>query len=189
MKLRNTGLLIALISLASLLWGCNRPQPEEFNPSRAESALPAATTLKAGRVLYHYFRLKDALVASKSKDVAQAAVSMKASLDSLLQDSVFIHGNDALRGTTDTLSSQLKQLLLVKDESCEQQRIFFSPLSEAMYHLLKETGMRNIKTYRQFCPMAFNEQGAYWLSLSQEIENPYFGARMLTCGEVTDTLQ
>ena len=42
--------------------------------------------------------------------------------------------------------------------------------------------------YYQFCPMAFNEKGAFWLSTTKEISNPYFGDQMLTCGEIKETL-
>jgi Cu(I)/Ag(I) efflux system membrane fusion protein len=37
--------------------------------------------------------------------------------------------------------------------------------------------------------MAFNNEGAYWLSDSEQIRNPYFGDKMLTCGVVKEKLQ
>ena len=37
--------------------------------------------------------------------------------------------------------------------------------------------------YYQYCPMARDNKGAYWLSAVEEIKNPYFGDAMLTCGE------
>jgi Cu(I)/Ag(I) efflux system membrane fusion protein len=36
--------------------------------------------------------------------------------------------------------------------------------------------------------MAFDNKGAYWLSDQAKIRNPYFGDKMLECGEVKDTL-
>ena len=36
--------------------------------------------------------------------------------------------------------------------------------------------------------MAFDNQGAYWLSNAKQIRNPYFGEKMLTCGEVKEKL-
>ena len=36
--------------------------------------------------------------------------------------------------------------------------------------------------------MAFNDAGAYWLSAASDIKNPYFGKKMLTCGEVKDSI-
>ncbi|MDR9373906.1 MAG: efflux RND transporter periplasmic adaptor subunit, partial [Schleiferiaceae bacterium] len=41
--------------------------------------------------------------------------------------------------------------------------------------------------YLQFCPMANQNKGAYWLSRKVEVKNPYYGAAMLTCGEVKET--
>ena len=58
-----------------------------------------------------------------------------------------------------------------------------------MFSLLKQADLRNAGIYRQYCPMAFNDKGAYWLSDETDIKNPYFGKKMLECGEVTDTLK
>jgi Cu(I)/Ag(I) efflux system membrane fusion protein len=42
--------------------------------------------------------------------------------------------------------------------------------------------------YIQKCPMANNNKGAVWLSMEEEIRNPYYGDAMLTCGSVIDSL-
>ena len=42
--------------------------------------------------------------------------------------------------------------------------------------------------YRIFCPTALGAQGAYWLSNSREIRNPYLGDKMLNCGTVEEAL-
>ena len=34
-----------------------------------------------------------------------------------------------------------------------------------------------------FCPMAFNNKGAFWVQKKGTIANPYYGAKMLTCGK------
>ena len=34
-----------------------------------------------------------------------------------------------------------------------------------------------------FCPMAFNNKGAYWVQKTGEIINPYHGMMMLHCGD------
>lgn len=38
------------------------------------------------------------------------------------------------------------------------------------------------------CSMAFAGEGAEWIQASPDIANPYYGARMFTCGTVTRTL-
>ncbi|MDQ8190241.1 efflux RND transporter periplasmic adaptor subunit [Roseibacillus persicicus] len=42
--------------------------------------------------------------------------------------------------------------------------------------------------YLVHCPMAFGNEGADWLSRKPVVENPYFGSRMFSCGDVTETL-
>ncbi len=39
------------------------------------------------------------------------------------------------------------------------------------------------------CPMAFDNTGADWLQRGARINNPYFGAMMLRCGEILDTFK
>jgi hypothetical protein len=68
------------------------------------------------------------------------------------------------------------------------QRENLELLSEATFSLTKAFGGSNETLYYQHCPMANNDQGAYWLSSSKEIRNPYFGNKMLKCGSTEEVL-
>ena len=70
----------------------------------------------------------------------------------------------------------------------KKQRDHFKHLSAHMISSVQLFGV-NQKAYSQFCPMANSNKGAYWLSLEKEIQNPYYGQAMLTCGEVRDTFE
>lgn len=37
-------------------------------------------------------------------------------------------------------------------------------------------------------PNVFNDKGALWISSIKKIHNPYFGEKMLKCGEVKETI-
>jgi hypothetical protein len=190
-------IFILVLSLLSIVYmGCRHKTPVTFKPSNAQSSLPAAQTLLAAEILQHYYELKDALVETNHKEADIAAGSMKASLlqlrsqwskdnDSLLTVNV----PDVAIQKTDSMLLQLNLILSVKDESCELKRIYFKPLSNLTYRLLKSVDLKNVQAYHQYCPMALNEQGADWLSASPKIENPYFGQKMLTCGELIDTIK
>lgn len=71
----------------------------------------------------------------------------------------------------------------------ETQRMHFAALSQEMIRLVRKAGLQQGAIYVDYCPMALNDKGAYWLSAEKGIRNPYFGEQMLTCGEVKDTLQ
>ncbi|HUC81675.1 MAG TPA: DUF3347 domain-containing protein [Flavisolibacter sp.] len=73
--------------------------------------------------------------------------------------------------------------------SLEGQRLHFAALSNEMVRLVKKAGLQEGAIYVDYCPMALNDKGAYWLSGEKGIRNPYFGEQMLTCGEVKETLQ
>ena len=70
----------------------------------------------------------------------------------------------------------------------DQQREYFVALSQAVVNINKVFGVKQGTYYEQFCPMANNKEGAYWLSNESGIRNPYFGDKMMTCGEVKNTI-
>ena len=117
--------------------------------------------------LVQYMALKNALVASD-------ALAAKDAANSLMEDL----RHEALLPLVQSISAS---------EDLEQQREFFSDLSEQWINTLKDSEVRGT-VYVQYCPMAFDNTGASWLSLSEEIENPYFGDQMLHCGTLENEL-
>ena len=71
----------------------------------------------------------------------------------------------------------------------DAQRTAYAALGQEMITLVKQSGLSGGELYVDFCPMALNDKGAYWLSATKEISNPYFGEEMKTCGEVKDTIK
>lgn len=67
------------------------------------------------------------------------------------------------------------------------QREHFATLSQSIIEMTEYFGLEKNMVYMDYCPMAFNNKGAYWLSEFIEIKNPYFGDEMLDCGEVLAT--
>ncbi len=64
-------------------------------------------------------------------------------------------------------------------------RAAFETVSAIINKLEKYLGHGGDQTYYEiFCPMAFDNAGAYWLQTDKKVSNPYFGAKMLRCGEV-----
>ncbi len=71
----------------------------------------------------------------------------------------------------------------------EAARTAFEPISEQMEKAVRTFGSGDLgPVYRLHCPMAFGSRGAYWLQPREQVNNPYYGERMLRCGSVTDTL-
>jgi hypothetical protein len=129
---------------------------------------------QAQKVLEAYLEIKDALVKTDGK-----AASTKA--DQLVE---------LLKNNDDELSKKIKfdakHIADTKDVS--HQRDHFDTLSQSVYALVKANHPNDMPLYKQYCPMALNNQGAFWLASEKEINNPYFGDRMLHCGSVKEAI-
>lgn len=76
---------------------------------------------------------------------------------------------------------------IAKDSKLDGQRNTFMGLSNHMYELAK-TSKSSQGLYWQYCPMANNNKGAHWLSKEEAIKNPYYGSKMMSCGEVKEKI-
>ncbi|PTX13091.1 uncharacterized protein DUF3347 [Pontibacter mucosus] len=137
-------------------------------------------------VVESYLKLKDNLVAS---DAAKAQADAKAVLAAA--DKVDV---SALQGEQKSFAEErlgeVKQSASKMAESTDlaAQRGQLELLSEATFALTKAFGASGQTLYYQYCPMANNDQGAYWMSSNQEIRNPYFGEQMLKCGSTEESI-
>ena len=137
-------------------------------------------------VLDPYLALKNALVASDAGQAATAAEQTKQALKKV--DMTLVKG-EAHQQWMNHLNTMQETLNTIQsDATLEVQRTAFAPLSEALYQSIRQFNVSGLGAYYQYCPMADNNTGAYWLSEEKEIQNPYFGDMMLTCGSVTETI-
>ncbi|MFH1994621.1 MAG: efflux RND transporter periplasmic adaptor subunit, partial [Nitrospinota bacterium] len=96
----------------------------------------------------------------------------------------------SLAGAEGGIGQEMKRLtnsLSDIDHNLDSLRKRFAHISGVMREIINKHGYRgDLKLYLIFCPEAFNNQGGYWLNDSADINNPYFGSKMLTCGEVKE---
>jgi hypothetical protein len=155
----------------------------------ASSKLEKTGTTLIMSVVSRYYDLKNALVVTKAASADSAARQLVVTTEILQR---YFETDTAQRSYIlpylDTILTQARAISVLNDETCEKQRIAFGHISSAIYGLAKNAGLKNAGIYHEYCPMAFNDKGAYWLSNEAEIKNPYFGKKMLECGEVTDSL-
>ncbi len=161
---------------------------EDSTLVKMEVKVSPKVAAKMDSLLQAYYRLKDALVESDSIAAMKAAGIMlnKANMVPLqeMNDSARKAQAEIEITGLRTVLSQLQQ-----SHSLEKMRANFELISGATYRLIKGVGLKNITVYRTYCPMAFNDKGAFWLSNSSTIRNPYFGHKMINCGLVKETLQ
>lgn len=133
-------------------------------------------------VLYDYFKLKDVLAKDDSKSVMAAS---KRLLDNLSKVDMKQLTDNKAHTYWMSLEKEIKAstTYISKTSNIKEQRNHFKHLSSHIINAIQLFGV-NEKIFVEFCPMADNKKGAYWLSKEEKVINPYFGNNMLTCGEV-----
>ncbi len=139
------------------------------------------------QVFDDYILLKDALVNDDAKGAQQAGKQINQSLKKV---DMKLISDEKAHNHWMTIQKELKTSAnsIENDSDIATQRAHFKHLSAHMISSVQLFGI-NENVYIQFCPMADNNKGAYWISLEKEVRNPYYGAAMLTCGEVNATLK
>lgn len=139
-------------------------------------------------VFSNYYELKDALIADNGKAAADKAKAMKTALAKLDTKTWSVKDRTAYDAVAKKLETDAEH---IGDNAgkIDHQREHFVTLSANLSSLVKSLKMNVETTYLQFCPMANEGKGAYWLSKEEKVKNPYYGKKMLTCGSVKETLK
>ena len=151
---------------------------------RLEVSAKFQEQLKA--VFNAYINLKDALVKEDSKSTS---TSTKTLLNELNKVDMKLLSDNKAHNHWMSLEGEIKSSATSISETSdiESQRDHFKHLSSHLINAVQLFGV-NEKVFVEFCPMADNDKGAYWLSKEEKILNPYFGDAMLSCGSVKQVI-
>ncbi|SEJ14939.1 membrane fusion protein, Cu(I)/Ag(I) efflux system [Cyclobacterium xiamenense] len=158
----------------------NRPESKTMEVS---STFQEQLTLLAEA----YFGLKNALVADDGLAARNAGKQVGEALNKV--DMQLVEGEAHALWMEVKAEAEKALEGIAEADGLQPVRKQFMLLSESMLEITESFGLEKDKVYRQYCPMAFGDEGAYWLSETEEIRNPYFGADMLRCGEVRETYE
>ena len=137
-------------------------------------------------IFENYFDLKDELVKSDAKSTSAKAKELMnfinvVKMQELKSDvhTVWMKVMNDLKSDTDKIANAT---------NIEKQRASFITLSENMYQLMKVSKIET-PIYFQHCPMANDGKGANWLSKENQVKNPYYGSKMMSCGKTIETIK
>jgi membrane fusion protein, copper/silver efflux system len=159
------------------------PKQTRSEPFRATSAF----RVQLGRLVHANFDLVKALAADDLQSASQAARKADEMLNQIEQNKL---SNDRERQQWNLLAKTLHDSLLpvIKADDLPSQRRHFESFSDALTEAIRAFGVEQTgAVYRAVCPMVQGRKG-YWLQPQRDITNPYFGAAMLTCGDIDETL-
>lgn len=171
-------LIVSGLVLTVVLAACN--QSENTGSSLKKDSVSTSVSVPAQikdndteAVYTHYIHLKDVLVASNPTEAQIAAKELSAALAKIA-------------GCENTASLATK---IANTSDLTEQRSIFTPLSSDIIAMLKHTELTSGRMYVQYCPMANDGDGGYWLASEAEIRNPYYGDEMMNCGEVKEIIE
>jgi membrane fusion protein, copper/silver efflux system len=148
---------------------------------------PDAFKKQLENTMKFYLSIKDDLVKSNAVLTKSNSTKMMSTLKTVDMKLVSGQAHNYWMERSKELSVALE--IMQGTENLDQQREAFDEVSNSMIKTAKAFGLYEAKYRVQYCPMANNDTGAYWISKKSEIRNPYFGDKMLKCGSVKDTIQ
>jgi hypothetical protein len=146
----------------------------------------AALTAQTQNIFSDYLQMQSALARDQFKEAAIAAKHLNTVMDSFKDSTLPENQKQAYQNHINAIKEGAAGI--ANSKNIEQQRIAFEPLSVHVFDLLKSFGSSK-PVYETHCPMAFDNKGASWLSDQTAIRNPYFGSKMLECGEVVSMIK
>lgn len=145
---------------------------------------PSRIAAQINYITEHYLELQRLLASDKTTGVARQALGIASASEELLKhvDVADIKASAELKSAIDRLRAAA---LKTTGTSLEQDRVTFVELSSAMRILIDQARPdhnRWPKLYIFHCPMSKGD----WVQTAADKANPYYGFKMLTCGELRE---
>ncbi len=161
--------------------------PQMARPKAETSAVPDRFKTQLEPLFSAYFAIQQALSEDELETAQKGARQLLKSLEAvdmgLLKEPAhtsWMRRHQALKEAAGEIAGA---------EEVSDARSSFRSLSRSLIAVAEEFGTSGKQPiFRFHCPMAFDGEGADWLQDNREIANPYFGAAMFKCGELTETV-
>jgi hypothetical protein len=134
-----------------------------------------------------YLQLKNAFTKDNTRDAATAGSLLESTFKKFDRSSLQAMQKRAFEEIEDDAREHAEHIGK-NGGNITHQREHFDMLSKDMADLIKALGNGGLTIYKDFCPMYNNGKGAYWISETKDIKNPYFGKAMPTCGVMKEEL-
>ena len=133
-----------------------------------------------------YIRGKDAFIDSDLEEASSAYEEFISKLEEIGEHGLSGSGHEAWMESYNSLKESAT--LIIDSDDVDEARSPFRALSDELIAAVLMFGIDGA-VYHQYCPMAFDDEGAFWLSTEEQIRNPYMPDTMMGCGEVIERIE
>ncbi len=191
-------IILGIAIAASTLAACNnsnnnspdsKTAVKDTDQIKTETAANAnsTTSVSIKEIVTTYLQLKNALTNDNTNDAATAATSLETTFKNFDKSAMTAAQKKTFEDVEDDAREHAEHIGS-NGGNISHQREHFEMLSKDMYDLVKAFSSGQV-LYKDFCPMYNDNKGAFWISETKEIRNPYFGNAMPACGSVKEELK
>ncbi len=159
----------------------------DTTPVSNVAATDSGNTASMKDIVNSYLQLKNAFTKDNTTDAATAGTSLETAFKNFNKTTLTAQQKKTFEDIKADAGEHAEHISK-NGGNISHQREHFEMLSKDMYDLVKALGGGQT-LYKVFCPMYNNGKGAFWLSETKEINNPYQGKDMPTCGIVKEEIK
>ncbi len=154
----------------------NKSSKKDVRAKEVNNQKNTATTLMIGA----YIEIKNGLATDNNKNAAKGGTALVKAFSVFEMTKLSAETHKEYMEIMESAKEHAEHII---KSDLKHQREHFLALSTDIIDLVALLGTEKT-LYKDFCPMANNNKGGFWLSEIKDIKNPYYGARMLKCGSV-----
>ncbi len=176
-------IVVAILALSA----CKNEVKKDEATVNSEVTAKTTSIQKSGEfadIIKGYLVLKNGLIADDQKVTAEGGKVLLTAFNNFDMSKIKEKQHKEYMEILENAKEQAEHII---KSPIGHQREHFETLSKDMIDMIAITGT-STALYQQYCPMYNNNTGGTWLSANKEINNPYFGSKMLHCGTVQKQL-
>jgi hypothetical protein len=161
--------------------------PINIPSETTSSSIVTLNTVSIKEIVSAYLQMKNAFTEDNSTGAATAGKNLQAAFKNFNKSAL----TEVQKKTYEDVEADAQEHaehIGANGGNIAHQREHFELLSKDLYDLVKAFGGGQV-LYRDFDSMYNKGKGAYWLSETKEIKNPYMGKAMLTIGSIKEEIK
>jgi len=184
-------IILGIAIAASTLAACNNSNnssPESKTAAKDTDKTNLANTVSIKEIVSGYLQVKNAFTNDNTNGAATAGTFLETTIKNFDKSALTAAQKKIFEDVEDDAREHAEHIG-ANGGNIAHQREHFEMLSKDIYDLVKSFGNNGQTLYKDFCPMYNDNKGAFWISETKEIKNPYLGNAMPTCGTIKEELK